>query len=471
MRATADFSGMLRQGIYVAPRHPIIFGRASKDMFKFAFNEKAYDGFFKGLRNHPEYKLMRESDLAITNLGKDLKFREEAIMSHLPEKIPTLFGGGVIRGSNRAYTGFLNKLRVDTFTDMVNSARKQGLTVDKEFGKKIAHLTNLMTGRGNLLPTLEKVSPLLNGIGFSPRLASSRLQLIPNPFIGTLKGTNPYFSANKFIRKEAWKSFLAFVSMGGTVLSLAHISGLKVGLDPSSSDFGQIIFGNKRIDIWGGFRPYVVAASRIAQQKRTNPKTGKTTSFDDNIDFTGTNSTLGVLGSLLRSKESPAAAFVHGKFSKRTFSGDEFRTAPEAINLFIPLIAEDIKDIIQEESSVGEKVATSAWAILGGGVQVFGDQIPVKTETKTGRESIRFRQQPTIGEIISNTVTGKQVSNIPLSKHKKLLDAHNEKTQRSIKIDEAKSRVMETGKTETVGSVIIFKRNGIVKTKNRRRRR
>ena len=256
LMATADLSAPLRQGVFLIRRQKQ-FAPAFKEMFKYAFSPKAYDGLMDDIAKRPNYNLMRDSKLALTDLGGDLLKREEEFMSNLAEKIP-LFGR-VAKGSNRAYSGFLNKMRADVFDDLINKAGKQGLDV-RALSDDIASYVNAATGRGSL-GKFEKAAPFLNATLFSPRLIASRVQLVGKVFSR---------NTSSFVRKEALKDWAGFLGMGSTVLGLAKLGGAEVGLDPRSSDFGKIKFGDTRYDIWGGFQQYSVLMSRILTGEMVN---------------------------------------------------------------------------------------------------------------------------------------------------------------------------------------------------------
>src|SRR5690606_16214547 len=93
---------------------------------------------------------------------------------------------------------------------------------------------------------------------------------------------NPYeyWKAPKAARKEALKSLFSIVGVGGTLGSLANMSGLgEVSLDPTNSDFGKIRIGNVRIDPYGGFQQYAAFASRLLSGRTTSPVTGISRDF------------------------------------------------------------------------------------------------------------------------------------------------------------------------------------------------
>ncbi|GAG82173.1 unnamed protein product, partial [marine sediment metagenome] len=242
--ASADLSAPLRQGIFLAPKHPIRFAQSFVKMFKQFGSEKAYRASQEALTQKKWYNLLREEGLQITEIGGPLAAREEAFMgANLAEKIP--LAGRVVRASNRAYTGFLNKLRVDVGDDLVEKAFKSGLDPENNpvLTKAIAKFVNTASGRGEL-GAFQDAAILLNSVFFSPRLMASRLTLL-NPVY--------YMKQPAFVRKEALKSLFAFAGAVGTTLGLADmVPGVEVGKNPRSADFLKIKIGNTRIDIMGG---------------------------------------------------------------------------------------------------------------------------------------------------------------------------------------------------------------------------
>jgi hypothetical protein len=186
---------------------------------------------------------------------------EKLIGSRILENVPG------VRASNRAYVGFLNKLRQDTFHSLVTSAKAMGRDIDTDqvLTKQIADFVNNATGRGSL-GNWEKNAELLNNTFFSPRLIASRLQMM-NP--------KNYLTTDPFVRKEYWKSLGAITAAGNTFLGLAALGGATVSLDSNSADFGKAKIGNTRFDPWGGFQQYAVLASRLAQGKYTSSTTDR----------------------------------------------------------------------------------------------------------------------------------------------------------------------------------------------------
>jgi len=458
--ATADLSAPLRQGVFFVRRQKQ-FAPAFRDMFKHAFNQKSYDGLMKRISNMENYKLMRDSKLSFTDLGVDLSHREERFMSNIVEKIPVL--GRVSKGSNRAYTGFLNQLRADVFDSMINSARKQGIDIDGKIGTDIANYVNAATGRGRLGKHGEAIAPLLNGALFSPRLVASRLELLGKPF-------NPkfYIKQNAFIRKEYLKDLTGFLGIGGLILSLASLSpDIDVNLDPNNADFGKIKVGNTRYDIWGGFQQYVVLMSRMASGKTTSSTTGREFTLNEGGYKPTTRVDIALRS--LRFKESPVASFFHGLVTGKTAIGKDFNTSPEIVDRMIPMITQDFYDLMVEDGIIGATKAVPS--VFGTGVQNYGKQIPVEGLTPSGKKNVKFRPQATLGEVLVNKATGRKLTTIPESEHEKLRQEKETKAASRYEIRKAKKRVLETGEPETKNGIYIYLDDGEVKTRKTGRRK
>jgi hypothetical protein len=395
--ATADLSAPLRQGLFLVGK-PKQWIPAFRDMFKYAFSEKAYIGLMEEIKARPTYKLMRENKLALTDMGENLTTREEAFMSNLSEKIP-LFGR-LAKGSNRAYSGFLNKLRADVFDDLVRKAGS--LDLIKNNSKIIPDITkfiNSATGRGDL-GALNKASVVLNGAFFSPRLMASRINLL-NPVY--------YAKLDPFVRKEALKSLLTFSATAGSILSLAKLGGASVGIDPRNADFGKIKVGDTRYDVLGGFQQYIVLAARLLTGQMVSSTTGKAFTLGEGYKPT---TRLDIIQRFFESKTSPVFSFALGLAKGQTSMGEDFNLGTEVMDRFIPMLASDMFDLYRENGLSG--LGMGIPGAFGVGSQTYTDLIPLESKTATGKPTIKYRQAPSLGESILNKFTGTKVEPIPV---------------------------------------------------------
>lgn len=410
LMASFDLSAPFRQGIVMTSR-PKQFIPAFMSMFKQAGSEKAFKAVQEGIQAHPNYKLMRESKLALTDMGNFMSNREETFMSNLGEKIPVLKYG--IKASNRAYTGFLNKLRADVFNDLVSKAELLGR--DKtEVASDIAKFVNSATGRGDL-GALNKAAPILNSAFFSPRLMAARINML-NPIY--------YAKLDPMVRKEAVKSMLIMGATAGTALGLAKAGGAEVGTDPRSADFGKIKVGDTRYDILGGFQQYIVLASRLISGKMVSSTTGKEISLTEGYKPT---TRLDIIINFLKSKENPILSYITGAAEGTTQIGQEFKAVPEAINRFIPMFAQDIVDLTEDRGFM-KAIGMELPSMFGIGVQTYGKQIPTMKDTPSGSK-LQWRNPADIGERIYNKITGEQTTEFSPEEQKSLDTARRQTAQ------------------------------------------
>jgi len=354
LMASFDMSAPFRQGVFMTSR-PKQFLPAMRDMFKYAFSPKAYEGLMQDIKSRPTYGLMEASNLSITDLGK-LSNREETFMSNLAERLPIV--GPVVKSGNRSYSGFLNKLRADVFDDLVKKGTELGVDFNGKAGQDLAKFINSATGRGDI-GKLGDAAPLINGLFFSPRLMKSRIDLLNPTF---------YAKLDPFVRKEALKSLFTFAGTGLTILGLAKMGGAEVEDDPRSADFGKIKTGNTRYDIWGGFQQYIKLAAQLTTGELKSSTTGE-------IYKTGVGykpiTRLDLVYRFLEQKESPVPSFVTGLLKGKTATGEEFEVSKEVIDRVIPLILQDLKDVYQESGSAG--LGKQIPAFFGIGTQTYSD--------------------------------------------------------------------------------------------------
>lgn len=344
LMSTADLSAPFRQGVFLVGRKE--FWKAIPDMFKQGFSEEQFRNVQAEISSRPTYELMKKSKLALSSMDRFLTEREEAFMSDLAEKIPV--AGRVVHASNRAYMGFLNKLRADTFDSLVRQYEAAGVDLRENTKalQDISKFINAATGRGSL-GKFNQAVPFLNGVFFSPRLIASRL---------TLMNPATYVRLDPIVRKEAIKSLLSFSGIAMTVLGLAAAGGLSVSGDPRSADFAKIKTGNTRFDILGGFQQYIRLGAQLITNETVTSK-GKVKELGKGYKA-DTRATM--VGRFLRSKESPVMSFIHDYAEGKNVIGKKFELKEELKDRFIPMIIQDITDAMKEYGPEGAAVAVPA---------------------------------------------------------------------------------------------------------------
>lgn len=358
--ASFDLSAPLRQGIFMLYK-PKQFFSAFNDMFKSFGSERGFKATQQNLKsrkvldtkNKTQQQMVKEVELAVTELERSLAGREEAFMSNYAEKIPGV--GRMVRASARAHTAFLNKLRMDTFEDLVLRADKAGLRRTADLTKSIADFINHATGRGRL-GGLQKAAVALNTFFFSPRLAMSRLRLL-----------NPVYYAKlpKFVRKEALKGLMAYTGAVTTTLSLAKMAGAEVGLDPTNANFGKIVIGKTRLDIMGGFQQYIRATAQFFGNQYVSSVTGKKVTLGEGYKPI---SRWDVAWRQVEGKMSPMISFAVDLMKQQDWKGEDISVPKEVGRRLVPMVLMDMIEIAREDP---KNLPLSIPGLFGVGLQHY----------------------------------------------------------------------------------------------------
>jgi hypothetical protein len=370
---------------------------------------------------------MREHNLALTDMGQ-LSKREEAFMSSLAEKIPGIGIG--IKASNRAYSGFLNKLRADVFDDMVRKAKEMGIE-DPTTLRGIADYVNTATGRGSL-GKLEGKAAILNATLFSPKLMASRLKLLSPTY---------YMSLPPQVRREAVKDLFRFTALGMSILGLAKLSGASVEEDPRNPDFAKIKVGNTRYDIFGGFSQYIRLAAQLITGETVSSKTGEVRKLGEGYK---PDTRKDVLERFVESKESPILSFATKLLEGKDYLGNEFNVGKEIIGMTLPFVVQDMYDLYKEWGPSG--IPMSIPGIVGVGSQTYGKEIPTMGETSSGNPTIKMTPVPGLPETIYNELTNTPVSNIPEEQWGDIMQAREAGKAATEKKTQEKATSEETAK-------------------------
>lgn len=340
---TADMSAALRQGIVLSARRPITATKAFAEAFTAFFSQNRADSIDLAIRRNPNQIERDKAGLYLASLGGSLNKKEESFASNLAQRIPLM--GALVRGSERNMTTMLNLIRSSAFDQFLSTYPEATLEQKQAFARYI----NVASGRGELGKFSTAAKPL-SAIFLAPRFAISRFQ---TPLALARNWKDPV------VRREIAKDFLAFGAMGMTVLGLAALAGAQVGDDPESPDFGKIVWGNTRIDIWGGLQQPIrlMMLPILAGLDRAGIRE---TERDIDLIDAGRR--------FLSYKLSPAVNLPATLLTGKNIIGQEQSAQETLLRSISPLIAQETVEIYQQTEDASKTALTAALQFLGVGV-------------------------------------------------------------------------------------------------------
>lgn len=344
LKSSVDLSAPLRQGAILTLSELNIARKAFVKQL-LSLKEANYEKFKRDLNLHPVIELAEDSGLYLSTLAEgDLNTREEAFMSRLLSDDPYFAnktGETVrraltlhVRASERAYTTYLDSLRIESFAKLAKQIHefnvRKNKADDPEQFKELARFINVATGRGSL-GKLEDAAPVLNTIFFSPKYLASRLQLL-NPFF--------YGKLPPGVRKIAMTKMLTFLGGTALIMLLLKLAGGEIEMDENDSgDFLKVRFGGFTFDMGAGLIQPVRLISRLIETASNSKTRGK--------------NEIGLMSRFIRSKLAPVPGSVVNFYQGKDFVGNKVTAGSEAKNLVIPMLVDDIGKAYSAEGEKG----------------------------------------------------------------------------------------------------------------------
>lgn len=369
-----DMSAPLRQGLGMITHKE--FWTSLDDMFKSVGSKRGFETVMKSIEDDPSGYFKR----GVSGAGTQLPSYAEKVglaVHDIPEEIFRGAGGRLaerilpgVAHSNRAYTGYLAKLRADGFKRLVNEAEKAGKDPlnDTVLGKKIADFINTATGRGSL-GKLEPVVKQLSDVFFAPKLMASRLQTYNNAL-------NPWKLANAdpMLRREAIRSLFGVVMTGGTISGLAKTAGADVSLDPRSTDFMKIHIGNSRYDPFGGYQQYAVNTAKFITGTSVSSK-DPNKSLDLTAGRYGQDTRQDIASRFFTNKLAPVPSLIWSWMGNKEFDGTPFEAKKAILTRTVPIFLQDMTELLKEDPNMVPahiKALFTSGSFFGGGIQTYG---------------------------------------------------------------------------------------------------
>lgn len=397
MISSLDLSGAFRQGFFSMGRKQ--FWKNLWPMVKQFGSKEYHEMLMDDIKNHPYYEASQKAKLFIAEIGSDIATREEDFQSRTAEKIPG------VGASNRAYSGFLNKVRFDAFVDMVDTYKsfndpnlRVDLTEDIETAKQVARWLNNATGRGTGGAKFEAAAPYLTLGIWSPRLAKSRLNIIWN-FPANPGSWHMWYNLHPVARREMAKDYAKMVAIMTTSLGLIDFmfDDVEVEKDPRSSDFLKVRIGEKRYDVAGGLGQWITFGARMIPSLWGEGYTKTATGQVRKLSGANNNDAGDTFVRFIRSKLAPFAGYVVNAIYRKNVIGEEFNAGWDAFKLMIPLFVQDMYKGYQEEGLTG--AASALPSFIGFGYSKY-DAVPAKYDAFGRTHAESKKADPVVEEIL-----------------------------------------------------------------------
>jgi hypothetical protein len=277
VKSTFDISHIGRQAVKLIPTHPVVAAGMLRDTFKALKDPNFWNTQVDAFKQSPDWARFVDGwGLYIADPNASARMLEEAFPTRIMQRAPLL------DRFNAAYSAGLNSMRWNTMDSIVRGheqgfiskaraalgassatatslATKKPITfvaISDDAGKGLARMVNVNSGRG-YLGKAEGAALALNSVFFSPRYTVSTPEAIVDP-LRALAERNPA------VAFESAKSLVGFLTAGFATLKVAEAAGAEIEwLDPSSSEFLKIKFGDTRYDIWAGTQQTVVLFARL----------------------------------------------------------------------------------------------------------------------------------------------------------------------------------------------------------------
>lgn len=388
LMATADMSYLMRQGLWLSVAHPVRAARAFGGAWRAFWSEHSAYAIDNALKKNPLHAQRLHYGLFLAPLGPQAKpnEREEFFSNRIVKRIPVL--RSVVRASERHMVTGLNMLRASAFDTFV----QQNPGLSEDVYRAWADYVNVASGRGNLgtRPSRQRSIERTDGEGplivddgdnswgnmmrraaygvaqtfFAPRFAVSRFQT-PAKMV--------QYWQHPAVRKAMAYDMAGMVSHGMVMLGLAWAAGFTVGDDPRDSDWGKIIIGNTRIDIWGGFQqPARLVAGILTRALDDRGFTGK--HLPETMKGFGVRDIYDLIAQFAKFKLNPAISIPFDLLQRRNVVGEETSVVETWGWSLVPLFIQDMLDA-GKYWGIGGMAAAGTAAFFGVGVSSYGDAL------------------------------------------------------------------------------------------------
>jgi hypothetical protein len=241
---------------------------------------------------------------------------EEAYPSSLAERLPFL--GKAFTASEVAFKGSAMRGRMALYDTFKKNATENGVEWTPAQTESFGRLVNSMTAKGKWGKAGE--SKIVKMVLWSPRMLKANIDFLT---------AHQFQGITKEAKSQAVKNLVSTIASTALLMTISKAMDKdSVELDPRSSDFGKLKFGDTRFDITGGASSIITLASRLM------PYVGGTKSTSSGIiskpgEGYNAKNRFDYIMDFLSNKTSPAAGAVVDILKGENFKGE--KTTPLSV--------------------------------------------------------------------------------------------------------------------------------------------
>lgn len=350
--ASFDVSMPLRQAWHYTMAHPIKSIPSWGKMLR-AFTSGKYSDFVAmEMQTHPRYQMFLDAGLEQTKVGSRTE-GEEYFQGELAHKIPGI--GPIVRASERAAVTYMNSIRLQAanhFYELMGSPDIKSKAF-QDMVDFVNHSTSRGGFKGRTGKWFKKWSPELGAVLWTPKMILGKVQSIADLRKPEIRG---------LVACETIRAF-GGATLAAMLLALGFGGAFKK--DPRSSDFGKVVIGKTRLDMYGTYLPMFRVIAQLATGERKAATTGRISDVEQKD----------VVTRFLRSKMNPMAGVVADVWTGQTFLGKKMKYEGDFLAEYIaehitPLFLQDLKDAIAYQG-FGAATLVAPLAVHGAGAATY----------------------------------------------------------------------------------------------------
>ena len=413
LRATMDFSAVLRQAARITLAHPVMGAKAFGKAWNAAHSEANLMAANDEIMSDPtiqesvakyglhlrEVDAMNDRDVEMFHGMERNKLRifgKEFAITDIP------FFGEFMLKSERHYITYLNAASAELYSAIVNDKTRFPAGATAWQKKMVADMINIWNGSAALSKERRQAlqKAWVNDIFWAPQLAISRVQSaalydVWRPLVakGVKNADGGYDAVSPEERKtmfkvgasEHIKSSLAMIALGALLKWM--FSSDDDWYDFTQADWFEKLMmlispkiGNTTIDLTGGEQSINRLVHQIAKKEKRSG-TGRTVKFGGY----GAPTTMSSIQRFMEGKSAPWLSELAALWEGRDYVGEDYTWKNAVMSAVVPLTFEDMKDQLIQ-NGVGKSLVTMPLSLLGAGGSTY-DRKPYENAVNRFLES------------------------------------------------------------------------------------